>query len=202
MGALEERLRERFEAGLITDIAPPDHRMRAAVLRKRAQQDDVHVHADDVIDVIAGRVDGSVRELEGALIRVVAFASLTGRELTPALTDDVLANLYPGTTGRPGTRPGPPTIDRIQQVVCDAFSLTRDELLSSSRAARVAGPRQLAMFLAREHTEASLPAIGTAFAGRNHTTVMHAVKKVRERLESDDDAREIVRDLTARLRAD
>jgi chromosomal replication initiator protein len=201
LAALEDRLRERFEAGLVTDIAAPDHRMRTAVLRKRAQQDDLGVPEDEVLDVIAGRVDGSVRELEGALIRVVAFASLTGGDLTPGLAENVLANLYPGTS-RAGTRVDPPTIERIQQVVCEAYSLTREELLSSSRAARIAGPRQLAMFLAREHTSASLPAIGAAFSGRNHTTVMHAVKKVRERLENDDQTRDCVRDLTNRLRAD
>ena len=203
MDALADRLRERFESGLVTDIGAPDRRMRTAVLRKRAQQDGIDLATDEILDVIARRVDGSVRELEGALIRVVAFASLTGGELTPALADDVLSNLYPGSAGsRIGTRSGPPTIDRIQQVVCDAFSLTRDELLSSSRSARISGPRQLAMYLAREHTQASLPAIGSAFAGRNHTTVLHAVKKVRERLESDDDVRASVRDLTNRLRAD
>ena len=201
MSALEDRLRERFEAGLVTDIAAPDQRMRTGVLRKRAQQDGLDLPGNAVLDVIASRVEGSVRELEGALIRVVAFASLTGGELTPDLADEVLAKLYPGAT-RAGTRPGPPTIERIQDVVCEAFSLTREQLLSASRAARVAGPRQVAMFLAREHTQASLPAIGEAFAGRNHTTVMHAVKKVRERIETDDEMRETVRALTSSLRAD
>ena len=201
MSALEDRLRERFEAGLVTDIAAPDERMRTGVLRKRAQQDGLDLPSDRVLDAIAQRVDGSVRELEGALIRVVAFASLTGGELTPDLADSVLAKLYPGAS-RAGTRPGPPTIERIQDVVCAHFSLTREELLSAGRTARISGPRQLAMFLCREHTQASLPAIGEAFAGRNHTTVMHAVKKVREKLESDDDTRDIVRALTNSLRAD
>ena len=143
-----------------------------------------------------------MRELEGALIRVVAFASLTGGELTPDLADDGPRQALPGRAPRRARAPGPPTIERIQQVVCEHFSLTREELLSASRAARIAGPRQLAMYLAREHTQASLPAIGAAFAGRNHTTVMHAVKKVRKQLETDDETRDIVRDLTNRLRAD
>ena len=201
MEALEDRLRERFEAGLVTDITSPDHRMRVAVLRKKAQEDGIALGSNDMLDVIAARVEGSVRELEGALIRVVAFASLTGRPLTPDLAEEVLSNLYPGSP-RAGRRATPPTLERIQEIVCEHFSLTREELLSASRVARISRPRQLAMYLAREHTQASLPTIGAAFAKRNHTTVMHAVKKVREQLENDADTQEIVRDLTSRLRAD
>ena len=117
----------------------------------------------------------------------------------------MLAGLYPRAAPRAGTGPaasGAPTINRIQEVVCEFFSITRDELLSSSRAARVSLPRQLAMHLAREHTSASLPAIGAAFGGRNNTTVMHAVKRVHERLSSESDTQDAVRALTALLRAD
>src|SRR3712207_2331735 len=155
MAALADRLRERFEAGLVTDISSPDHRTRVAVLRKRALEDGITIGEDAMLDVIAARVAGSVRELEGALIRIVAFASLTGRPLTPDLAEEVLAKIYPGSP-RAGRRATPPTIERIQDVVCEHFSLTREELLSSSRVARIAGPRQLAMYLAREHTQASL----------------------------------------------
>jgi chromosomal replication initiator protein len=198
---LEDRLRARFESGLVTDVTRPDHLMRVAVLRKRAQQDGIALEPE-ILDVIAGRVDGSVRELEGALIRVVAFASLTRRELTAALADEVLAGLYPRAVARAGTPPARPTIGRIQELVCDFCSVTREELLSSSRAARIAVPRQVAMYLAREHTEASLPAIGAAFGDRNHTTVLHAVKRITERLESDPDTQDAVRSLTGLLRAD
>jgi len=200
--ALEDRLRARFESGLVTDVTPPDHLMRTAVLRKRVQQDGIDVPDPALIDVLAGRIEGSVRELQGGLIRVVAFASLTGRPLTAALADEVLAGLYPSAVARAGTPPARPSVSRIQELVCDHFSLTRDELLSTSRAARVSLPRQVAMHLAREHTEASLPAIGAAFGGRNHTTVMHALRRVDQRLASDADVQDAVRALTALLRAD
>ena len=198
--SLEDRLRARFEAGLVTDVAAPDHVMRIAVLRKRAQQDGLGI-CEEMLDAIASRIGGSVRELEGGLIRVVAFSSLTGRPLTPALADEVLCGLYPRLS-RPGTPPPRPTIERIQDLVSEFAGISRQELLSTSRATRVAGPRQLAMYLSREHTQASLPAIGTAFGGRNHTTVMHAVKRVAERLADDPELQDAVRALTALLRAD
>jgi chromosomal replication initiator protein len=201
LAALEDRLRERFEAGLVTDIRSPSHAMRVAILRKRAHHDGIVLTDDAVLDAIAGRMLDNVRALEGALIRVVAYASLTRRALSADLADEVLQNLYPSAP-RPGTRPQSPTIERIQDTVCEHFSLTRDELLSASRAARIAWPRQLAMYLSREHTEASLPAIGAAFGGRNHTTVMHAVKRTEERMTADGDAYDAIQAVTTRLRAD
>jgi chromosomal replication initiator protein len=202
LDALEDRLRERFEAGLVTDIRHPDHHVRTAILRKRAQQDDIEVADERLFDAIADRIDGSVRELEGALIRVVAYASLTGRPLDADLAEEVLGSLYPGSAARPGSGKQPPTIRQIQEAVCEHFGITVDELLSASRAARVARPRQLAMYLARMHTKASLPAIGQAFAGRNHTTVLHAIKKVEAALGRDGDVDDAVRALTGRLRTD
>jgi chromosomal replication initiator protein len=201
LGALEDRLRERFESGLVTDIRAPSHAMRVAILRKRAHHDGIQIADDGFLHAIASRMLDNVRALEGALIRVVAYASLTRRALTADLADEVLANLYPSGP-RPGTRPQAPTIERIQDTVCEHFSLTREELLSGSRAARVAWPRQLAMYLSREHTEASLPAIGAAFGGRNHTTVMHAVKRTEERMSADGDAYDAIQAVTTRLRAD
>ncbi len=201
LAALEDRLRERFEAGLVTDIAAPCHAVRVAILRKRAHHDGIPVPDDAVLDAIAGRMLDNVRALEGALIRSVAFASLTRRPLTAELADEVLANLYPSAL-RPGTRAPAPSIERIQDSVCEHFGLTRDELLSGSRAARIAWPRQLAMYLAREHTEASLPAIGAAFGGRNHTTVMHAVKRAEHRMGAEPEAYDAIQAVTARLRAD
>jgi chromosomal replication initiator protein len=199
LAALEDRLRERFEAGLVTDIRQPDRVVRRAILRKRAQQDGIALADEHVLDAIADRIEGSVRELEGALIRCVAYASLTGRPLSTELADEVLAGLYPDLGVAPGRRPSPPSIARIQQAVCEQFGLTTDELLSSSRAARIARPRQLAMYLARVHTEASLPTIGAAFGGRNHTTVMHAVRKVERELKTDADLEEALRAVTNRL---
>jgi chromosomal replication initiator protein len=197
LSALEDRLRERFEAGLVTAIAPPDLSTRLTVLRKRAQHDGVALADDGVLPLLADRVPHNVRALEGALIRVVAFASLTGRAVTTALATEVLADLYSATTPRPGTTA--PTVESIQDLTADAFGLTREELVSPSRAARVAWPRQVAMYLAREHTAETLPTIGERFGGRNHTTVLHAYKRTTQRLATDPEASDIVRRLTERL---
>jgi chromosomal replication initiator protein len=197
LSALEDRLRERFEAGLVTAIAPPDVSTRLTVLRKRAQHDGVDLADDGVLPLLADRAPHNVRALEGALIRVVAFASLTGRAVTTALATEVLADLYPVTGPKPGT--AAPTVESIQDLTAEAFGVTREELLSPSRATRVAWPRQVAMYLAREHTAETLPAIGERFGGRNHTTVLHAHKRTSQRLATDPEASDIVRRLTERL---
>jgi len=201
LSALEDRLRERFEAGLVTAIEPPDLSTREAVLRKRAQHDGIVLADDGVLPLLATRAPDSVRMLEGALIRVVAYASLTGRPLTTALAEKVLDDLYPERPGQAGDRPAPLTVEAIQDVTAQAFGLTREELLSASRAARLAWPRQVAMYLAREHTGETLPAIGARFAGRNHTTVMHACKRTAQRIAADPEAFDFVRRLTDELRA-
>jgi chromosomal replication initiator protein len=193
LDALEDRLRERFEAGLVTDVRPPDLATRRTILRKRVQQDAVAGVEPDAIDLIAERVDTNIRALEGALIRVVAFASLTGRSVTTGLTDEVLAGLYPGL------RPRRRSVEEIQERICEAFGVSMDQLLSPSRAAPVAWPRQVAMYLARELTDQTLPAIGRAFGGRNHTTVMHACRRTAERIATDRDAYDTVRRLTEEL---
>ena len=193
MGALEDRLRERFEAGLVTDVRTPDVGTRLTVLRKRAQQDGLEVAAA-ALERIAERVDSNLRTLEGALIRVVAFGSLTGRPVTAELAEEVLSGLYPDLEPRRAR-----TVREIQEETCDAFGLSLELLLSSNRTAPVAWPRQVAMYLARELTDQTLPAIGRAFGGRNHTTVMHACKRAAERIAADPDAYETVRRLTDRL---
>ncbi len=198
LAALEDRLRERFEAGLVTDIRPPDRATRVTILRKRAQHDGIALDDDRVLEAIAERITLNIRALEGALIRVVAFASLTRRPLTAALAEEVLDGLYPGARAAAGA--GRPSIERIQHAVCQRFGLSRDELLSASRSARLAWPRHVAMYLAREHTDATLPAIGASFGGRNHTTVMHAVKRTAERIAAEGEAYETVRDLEALLK--
>jgi chromosomal replication initiator protein len=198
LDALEDRLRERFEAGLVADIGAPDRAVRLAVLRKRVQHDGVDLAEPEALDVIADRVTDNVRALEGALIRVVAFHSLTGRRLDAALAAEVLDGLYPAPLAR--ISQPPPTIELIQQLTCEAFGLTLAELVSHERTARLAWPRQVAMYLCREHTDQSLPAIGKRFGGRNHTTVMHACRRTSARLASDHDAFEAVRSLSARLR--
>lgn len=213
LAALETRMRERFESGLMVDIQAPDLAQRMTVLRKRVQHDGIELAESAALDVIAERIPTNIRALEGALIRVVAFGSLTGRPLTAELAAEVLDGLYgrgeqrkgPGQGGRDRFSPGyglpDITVPRIQAVVCDAFSLSHDELVSTSREARVSWPRQVAMYLSREHTQESLPSIGRSFGGRNHTTVMHAVKRTAARLQSDPEAFQAVQSLTSRLTA-
>jgi chromosomal replication initiator protein len=193
LDALEDRLRERFEAGLVCDIRPPDAATRLTILRKRVQQDGITAVQPEALEIIAARVDTNIRALEGALIRVVAFGSLTGRPVSHELAAEVLDGLYPEL------RPRARTVREIQDSICAAFGLTLDQLLSSSRAGSVAWPRQVAMYLARELTDHSLPAIGRAFGNRNHTTVMHACKRTAERMATDREAYDTVRRLTQEL---
>ncbi len=208
LDALEDRMRERFESGLVTDVQAPDLATRMTVLRKRVQHDGIELTEAATLDVIAERIATNIRALEGALIRVVAFSSLTGRALTADLAAEVLDGLYGrAAPGRPhrGARStvgyGCPdiTVARVQELVCEAFCLSREELLSSSRVARVTWPRQIAMYLAREHTKESLPSIGRSFGRRNHTTVMHAIKRTAERLATDPEASTTVHELSVRL---
>jgi chromosomal replication initiator protein len=210
LNALEDRLRERFESGLIADIRAPDRATRTTVLRKRVQHDAIALDDDAVLDVVADRIPHNVRALEGALIRVVAFGSLAGRPLTRALAEEVLDGLYPETAtprtpggapraGGVAITPAPVTVQRVQDLVCEFFALSPEELLSPGRTARVAWPRQVAMYLAREHTGESLPSIGRSFGGRNHTTVMHALRRTAARMVTDPDAEQTVRTLARRL---
>jgi chromosomal replication initiator protein len=194
MDALEDRLRERFEAGLVCDVQAPDRSTRLAILRKRILQDGIPDVDPDALDTIADRVTDNVRALEGALIRVVAFASLTDRPISGGLAREVLAGLYPDL------KPTRPSVRTIQERTAEAFGVSLEALLSSSRAGGVAWPRQVAMYLARELTDQTLPAIGRAFGGRNHTTVLHAYKRTAARIAGDPDAFEAVRRLTESLR--
>src|SRR5205823_1477273 len=164
--AVEERLRERFEAGLVADIGAPDFPTRVAILRKRALLDRVPLADAAVLDAIAERVTDNVRALEGALIRVVAYHSLTGQPIDVELALTVLDAMYPQ---RP---PRQASIAQIQAAVASWYGLAVSELVSSTRAARVSWPRQLAIYLAREVTGTSLHTIGDAFGGRNHATVL------------------------------
>jgi chromosomal replication initiator protein len=198
MAALEDRLRQRFESGLLVDIRKPDPATRLTVLRKRALHDGVEADAD-VLRLIADRVTDNLRSLEAALIRVVAYASLTGRTIDAQLADDVLTQLYGRQQERAIAAGGEATVEHIQDLVAEAFGLTREELLSRSRAARVAWPRQVAMYLTREHTHATLPAIGKSFGGRDHSTVLHAIKRATDRMSTDPDAYDKVTKITARL---
>jgi len=195
--ALEDRLRERFQAGLVTDIRPPELTTRLVILRKRVDHDRIHLADDDVLRVIAERVEGNVRALEGALIRIVAFGSLTGRPLTGQLAQEVLDTLNPPAGRGPSARPH--SISEIQVAACKQFGISSEELVSTSRTARVAWPRQVAMYLARELTSESLPAIGRHFGGRDHTTVLHAWRRTAARIAVDEASREAVENLSKSL---
>jgi chromosomal replication initiator protein len=207
LDGVAERLRERFQAGLVADIEPPDFTTRVAILRKRANLDGIQLDDASVLELIADRVTDNVRALEGALIRVVAYHSLTRQPITSELARKVLDGMnYPEPPRTPGTRkPGRAgsqsmSIETVKTAVAAHYGLTVEELVSASRAARVAWPRQLAIHLARELTGASLTAIGDAFGGRNHATVVHACKRVAERAANDQQAAVDIDELARLLR--
>ena len=193
MEQLEARLAERFEWGLVADLDPPDYRARLAILEKRVSLDALADVSTDTLSAIAERVTSSVRALEGALIRVVAYASLRGDPTSRRHAEQVLGRLYPA----PEARESP--VEQIQSTTAASFGLTREELLSPDRRPRVALARQVAMFLARELTEESLPALGREFAGRNHSTILYAHRRVSDRLAKDAETQATVKALTNRL---
>jgi chromosomal replication initiator protein len=195
IATLEERLRSRFEWGLLTDIQAPDLETRIAILRKRVETEGIAIEDPEVLTFIAGRVSANIRELEGALTRVVAFSSLTDRPLTVELAEDVLRDVYPQGEAAPEV-----TIPRIQEAVSQRFGVTLDELVSPRRSQAVAYPRQVAMYLSRELTDASLPMIGKQFGGRDHTTVIHAKDKITRLIREDRSVYNLVQELTARIK--
>lgn len=182
---LEERLRSRFEWGLITDIQPPDFETRVAILKKKAQLENIAM-PDDVLVLIARRVETNIRELEGALIRLAAHASLHREPMTPALAQNLLKDVFPPERKRLVTIP------MIQAAVAAYYGVDAPDLLAKTRTRNVAFPRQVAMFLARRLTDSSLPRIGEAFGGRDHTTVLHACGKIESQLSHDEDLRSTI----------
>ena len=194
IATLEERLRSRFEWGLITDIQPPDLETREAILRKKVKSDGIEVRDEQLLTFIAGRVSTNIRELEGALTRVVAFSSLTGRPMTVDLAQDVLRDVFPQG------EPAQVSIKRIQETVSDRFGLSLDELCGDKRSQNIVYPRQVAMYLSRELTDSSLPKIGKEFGGRDHTTVIHATSKIARLIREDRSVYNLVQELTARIK--
>jgi chromosomal replication initiator protein len=190
---LEERLRSRFEWGLITDMHPPDLETRIAILRKKAQLENLSL-PEDVMTYIATRIETNIRELEGALIRLVAYLSVTTETCTVELAREVLRDIIPEP------RPKKITLPLIQEVVAKYYGLTRADLIDKKRTRAVSYPRQIAMYLARELTDASLPKIGDEFGGRDHTTVIHAYEKIQADLEADPSLRALVAELTRAIR--
>ena len=194
IATLEERLRSRFEWGLITDIQPPDLETRIAILRKKVKTDGIQVPDQQILTSIAGRVSSNIRELEGALTRVVAYSSLTGRPMTVDLAEEVLDAVFPhGGVAEI-------TIPRIQEYVSDRFGVTTTELCSEKRSQNIVYPRQVAMYLSRELTDSSLPKIGKEFGGRDHTTVIHATSKIARLIREDRSVYNLVQELTARIK--
>ncbi|MBX6748858.1 MAG: chromosomal replication initiator protein DnaA [Micromonosporaceae bacterium] len=173
LATLEDRLRTRFEWGLVTDIKPPDLETRIAILQKKQAQERLHVPTA-VLEFIASRITMSIRELEGALLRVTAFASLNRSTVDLALAEEVLRDFIPD-----GSAPEL-TVEQIMEVVSEYFGVSVDDLRGQSRSRVLVTARQVAMYLCRELTDMSLPRIGQAFGGRDHTTVMHAERKIRQ----------------------
>jgi chromosomal replication initiator protein len=181
---IEERLRSRFEWGLIADIQPPDFETRVAILKKKAALERVRL-ADDVAYLIASRVKSNIRELEGSLTRMIAFCALTGREMSVDLAQEVLSDLW-------GEEEKVITIEQIQRKVSDFFGVKLSDLRAKNRTRAVAFPRQIAMYLARQLTHSSLSEVGRAFGGKDHTTVLHAVDKIQTLLQDDPKLRKTV----------
>jgi chromosomal replication initiator protein len=190
---LEDRLRSRFEWGLMTDVQPPDLETRIAILRKKSESDTLSVEPE-VLELIASRVQSNIRELEGALIRVAAFSSLQRAPADTAMAEAVLKDLFPDGRDREVS------VQLIMEEVADHFSLTVDDLCSPSRSRQLVTARQLAMYLTRELTELSLPRIGKAFGGRDHTTVMHATKKIAVLMQERRPIYDQVQELTNRVK--
>ena len=193
IATLEDRLRSRFEWGLITDVQPPDLETRIAILRKKSGADGLSV-PDDVLSFIASKVQSNIRELEGALIRVTAFSSLNGSPIDLALAEIVLKDLFPDE-GRHEV-----SVPIIMAETATYFGLTIEDLTGSNRSRLLVTARQMAMYLTRELTDLSLPKIGQAFGGRDHTTVMHATQKIRGLMRERRSIYNQVQELTNRVR--
>lgn len=190
---LEERLRSRFEWGLMTDIQPPDLETRIAILRKKARAENLDIPNEAMV-YIANQIDTNIRELEGALIRVVAYSSLINADITSHLAAEALKDIIPSS------RPRMITIQDIQQKVGEFYGLRLEEFKARKRTKAVAYPRQIAMYLSRELTDYSLPKIGEAFGGRDHTTVIHAHEKITQQLKVDQDLMKIIQNLTEKIK--
>jgi chromosomal replication initiator protein len=194
LATLESRLRSRFQWGLITDVQPPDLETRIAILRKKVMTEEMRIGDPQVLTFVADRVTTNIRELEGALTRVVAYASLTGRPISPEVAEEVLRDLFPQGVTRPIT------IEQIQSAVCEIFHVSLADLRGDKRPQSIAYPRHIAMYLSRELTDASLPKIGTKFGGRDHSTVLHGVNKIARLLKEDREAFNVVQELTTRIK--
>jgi len=192
IATLEERLRSRFEWGLIADIQPPDLETKVAILKKKADAESVPL-PDNVAIYIAEKIKSNIRELEGSLIRLLAFASLTGREISISLAQEVLKNVI-------GHDDRPVTIDMIQKAVADHYQLKAVDLRSRNNSKSIALPRQVAMYLCKAFTTASLPEIGRGFGGKHHSTVIHSIRKIETLRKKDRDFNSVINRLIEAMR--
>ncbi|NCU18256.1 chromosomal replication initiator protein DnaA [Pallidibacillus pasinlerensis] len=190
---LEDRLRSRFEWGLITDITPPDLETRIAILRKKAKAEGLDI-PNEVMLYIANQIDTNIRELEGALIRVVAYSSLENKDINADLAAEALKSIIPSS------KPKTITIKDIQREVGEEYGIKMEDFISKKRTKSIAFPRQIAMYLARELTDNSLPKIGEEFGGRDHTTVIHAHDKISKLIETDPQFKKQIEELQSRLK--
>lgn len=174
---MEERLRSRFEWGLIADLQPPDVETRIAILRKKSEEEGIAIN-EDVIQLLAANLKSNIREIEGALIRLGAYASLTGQKITVDMAKNILRDLL-------GGKRKVITIEDIQEVVANRFHVKISDLKSKRRTKTLVYPRQIAMFLSRDLTDASFPEIGRDFGGKDHTTIIHACKQMQKSQETD-----------------
>ena len=191
LAEIEDRLRSRFEWGLIADIQPPDLETKVAILQKKAESEQVTLSTDLAL-YIASNVRTNVRELEGALIRLMAYCSLTGAEINLVTAQQVLKNFIDSQARKV-------TIDAIQKAVAEQFGLRVTEIKAKSNSRAIVFPRQVAMYLAKHMTEASLPEIGRQFGGKHHTTVMHSIEKIEEHRQADKDLNRLLNKLTETL---
>ncbi|MBO8159696.1 chromosomal replication initiator protein DnaA [Thermosyntropha sp.] len=189
---LEDRLRSRFEWGLITDIQPPDLETRIAILRKKAQTENLDIPYD-VLDYIANYIDSNIRELEGALIRLVAYATLNNKPVNMDTAVEALKDILPAP------RPKKITIENIQKAVAEYYGIQVSELLSKKRNKQLVYPRQIAMYLCRKLTDASYPQIGEQFGGRDHTTVLHANEKVEKDIINSPELKKTINELCKKI---
>lgn len=190
---LQDRLVSRFRWGLTVEITPPDLETRIAILRSKVEEDHIDI-GNDTLNYIAGQIDTNIRELEGALTKVQAFANLSGERITPSLASQALKGLHRVAKNEI-------SIASIQKQVADFYNITQGDILGKKRVKQIVMPRQIAMYLSRELTDSSLPKIGNEFGGKDHTTVLHAIDKIEAELKKDTDLQNDITKLKAKLRS-
>ncbi|MEA4973138.1 MAG: chromosomal replication initiator protein DnaA [Candidatus Metalachnospira sp.] len=192
---LEDRLRSRFEGGLIADIQPPDFETRIAILKKKAGNENLEID-DEVLAYIAKHIVSNIRELEGALTRVVAYAKLTQENITKSLAENALKDIFNEQSAIDITP------ERIQQIVASYYNIRIEDMTASKRSNNIAYPRQIAMYLSRQMLDLSLPKLGEHFGGRDHTTIIHGINKIQENLKTDKNLQNVIFELENRIKGE